>query len=101
LVVARSVRRLKPELDLRTLVNVKDRTIGIPEEEADAYYRTLLHARLMDESELKKQAEEFWSERQKQLGRPRPVFVDLFKTLTEDPNIYRGRVVTLEGTLRK
>ncbi len=101
LVATRWVRWLKPTLDLETLANVKDRRIGLSEDEADAYYRTLLHAKLIEDDVLKQQAEAFWTHRQELLKRPRPVFVDLFKTFEEDPEIYRGQPVTLTGTMRK
>lgn len=101
LLVARWIRLMQPTLDLQTLAGVRDRRIGLPEEEADAYYRTLLHAKLIGDDVLEEQAEKFWTDRQRQLKRPRPLFVDLFKTFEEDPEIYRGQAVTLTGTLRK
>jgi hypothetical protein len=100
-IVARRVRWLKPELDPQTFAGVKDRTIGIPDAEYDAYYRTLLHAKLMEQTDLEKQAETFWNDRQKNLKHPRPLFVDMFKSFEEDPKLYRGQVVTLTGTLRE
>ncbi len=99
LLVARGVHPLKPQLDSQTLADVKDRTIGISDREWEAYYRTLLHAKLVDQTALKKQAAEFWSKRKKQVKPPRPLFVDLFKTFEKEPDIYRGQAVTLDGTL--
>lgn len=102
LIVARWVRWLKPEVDPRLLLNVKDVTIGIKnEEESNAYYRTLLQAKLVDQQTQKELAETFWKKREEELKRPRPIFVDLFKSLDSDPSIYRGQLVTLTGTLRE
>lgn len=101
-VVARSIRRLKPDLDPESLAHVKDLTMGIKSvEESEAYYRTLLHAKLVDAEAQEQLAREFWKKRQEELAKPRSQFVDLFKTLDATPEIYRGQPVTLSGTLRE
>jgi len=101
-VVARSIRRLKQHLDPESLAHVKDLTMGIKSvEESEAYYRTLLHAKLVDAEAQEQLASEFWKKRQDELAKPRSRFVDLFKTLDTNPEIYRGQPVTLSGTLRE
>ena len=101
LIVARWVRWYRPALDVSDFAKVKDRTLKIPDDEFESYYRTLLHAKLVDLAAQKQLAREFWRKRRKALKRPRPLFVDLFKTLSENPRIYRGQAVTMSGTLRK
>ncbi len=101
LIVARWVRRCHPALDASYLAVVTDRTIGIESWEYDAYFRTLLHAKLVDPAAQKQAAREFWQKRQKALNRPRPLFVDLFKSFADNPRLYRGQPVTMTGTLRK
>ncbi len=101
LVVARWVRWYRPALDADSLANVKDRTLHIQDEEYEPYFRTLLHAKLVDFKAQQKLARDFWEKRQKSLKRPRPLFVDLFKTMLKNPRIYRGQAVTMTGTLRK
>lgn len=102
LIVARWVRWLKPALEEDLFAEVEDVTIGIQNEgEANAYYRTLLQAKLIDETAQKELAEAFWEKRQARLERPRPLFVDLFKSLDSEPSIYRGKPITLSGTLRE
>lgn len=79
---------------------------GIRAEERDAFFAILQKARELDQATLKKAANGFRKQRQKEaLGgkyadQPTfefPVFVDLYK----DPELYHGKLVTLNGHIRK
>lgn len=101
LIAAAAVRPFRPVPDASALPPDKGLTIGISgDDEWDAYYRLLLHARLVDNQTQQRLAAEFWKNRQTELEKPRPLFVDLFKSLDAQPEIYRGQPVTLTGTLR-
>lgn len=88
----------------KLMQTVKDNTFGVRFEEREAYLRIL---RLAAEIPLRKQqrfAEQIRSERRElnpgyRRRKPEdfPQFVDLFT----HPEVYRGRLVTLHGTMRK
>ena len=101
---------------------VRDRTLGVREQESEAYYAILQHAQQVDHVALRAAARENLQARIEQLTRPDargevkrieryvkrsgeelldpagfPVFVDLFL----HPDEYRGKAVTLRGYVRK
>lgn len=83
---------------------VQDKTLGIREEEADAYYLILNHAAETDDRAQIAAASSFVEQRRTESPelrdnpeRPFPAFVDLFQNYT----LYRGVPVTLEGHVRR
>lgn len=87
-------------------LGLQKQTLGIQPEERDPYYAILQKSREVDLRTLKKAASEFRWKRQteafngKYKDRPAgefPDFVDLYK----DPELYHGKLVTLQGHLRK
>lgn len=109
LLVASQLIWHRPELDPELFAEVRDRTIGIKHAERFPMMETLAHARLIDYQAQKQLAEDVWREmqvaiEQEHAQKPNPnqrqrsniLFVDLFK----NPELYRGKPVTLTGTLR-
>lgn len=105
-----AVVRFEPitaEVDLELLKLVNDRTVGVAkdQDEADVYYRILAQAAHVPDAELERAAAEYIQERLAEPKEQRPsyltdadkVFYDVFKR----PDVYRGRAVTMTGTLRK
>jgi hypothetical protein len=84
----------------------KEQNLGIQPEERDAYYAILQKSREVDLRTLKKAASEFRKKRQteafkgKYSDRPADDFPD-FVDLYNDPELYHGKLVTLQGHLRK
>lgn len=84
----------------------RQQNLGIQPEERDAYYAFLQKAREVDLATLKKAAGEFRRKRQQEAfngkyqdrpGHEFPDFVDLYNV----PELYHGKLVTLQGHLRK
>lgn len=84
----------------------RQQNLGIQPEERDAYYAFLQKAREVDLATLKKAAGEFRRQRQQEAfngkyedrpGHEFPDFVDLYNV----PELYHGKLVTLQGHLRK
>ncbi len=109
LLVASRLNWHRPELDSELFAEVRDRTIGIEQAERFPMMKTLAHARLIDYQAQQQLAEHVWQEmqvaiEQERAQKPNPnqrqrsdiLFVDLFK----NPEVYRGKPVTLTGTLR-
>lgn len=111
-----------PEPAPAILESVRDRTLGVREQEGEAYYAVLQHARQVDPARLRAAARENLNSRIARLKQPDardklgriekyvsqsgdelldpdgfPAFVDLF----QHPDEYRGKAVTLRGYLRK
>jgi hypothetical protein len=109
LVVAPRLEWLRAAIDPRVFADVTDRT-DITEAERNAYHHTLVQARLVDLADQKALAREVWRDMQpaiqadrqrtndpKKWQRSTKPFIDLFK----NPDLYRGKPVTLVGTMRK
>ena len=84
----------------------KQRTAGFQPAERDPYYAVIQKVRELDLATIKKAASEFRQERQvkafngKYKDRPAydfPDFVDLY----DAPDLYHGKLITLQGHLRK
>ncbi|MEZ6044502.1 MAG: hypothetical protein R3C11_02750 [Planctomycetaceae bacterium] len=94
-------------MDQRTLYDpslldsVKDKTLGIPPEESEAYYQLLYTIANEDAEAAIDRAREFWLQRQaahpelKSFSHPH--FADLF----QHPEEYRGEVITQTGYVRR
>ena len=117
-----SAHGVAPEPDPAVLESVRDRTFGVREQESQAYYAVLQHARQVDHVALRAAARRNVESRISLLKQPDaeqelkrieryaarsgielldpdqfPAFVDLFL----HPDQYRGKAVTLRGYLRK
>lgn len=77
------IARLQTQIDPGILRRVKDNTLGIRRDEADAYYRLVYHASRVNPVELEK------------AGSTDILFVNL---MTE-PGRYRGQAITIQGEL--
>lgn len=99
----------QPSLETDLLADVKDRTVGIKPAERFPMMKTLAHARMIDYKAQQRLAEDVWRDMQQAIQSERAekanphnrqrsdiLFVDLFK----NPDLYRGKPVTLTGTLR-
>lgn len=83
------------------LVDVTDRT-ELSFEESDAYYAILNHVRSVEATRIRQQAAEVLQKRWRETDRFHKVPVGdfpLFYDLTESPEFYRGRPITLSGHL--
>lgn len=92
------------DLDPAWLRGVRDRTMGVRDEERTAYYQTLHRATQIPYLRQQKAAAKNLADRRNRLpayrGHPDrrfPVFVDMFR----HPEDYRGRLVTLSGYIRE
>ncbi|WP_166826345.1 hypothetical protein [Thalassoroseus pseudoceratinae] len=96
-------------LDPQLFAEVRDRTVGIEPAERSPMMKTLAHTRLIDYADQKQLATKVWEEMQSEIQKEQTedsepanrqrsdiLFVDLFK----NPDLYRGKPVTLSGTLR-
>ena len=79
----REAARRSTRFDKRALVNVKDNTLGIRRDEADAYYRLLDHVNHISPADLERAAV------------PEVQYINL---MTE-PDRFRGEPVTIQGDL--
>jgi len=92
------------DLDLSWLANVRDRTMGVRNEERTAYYQVLHKTTQIPYHRQQRAAAKNLADRRNRLpayrehpGRRFPVFVDLFR----NPQAYRGRLVTFHGYIRE
>lgn len=96
--IAPGIEVLSTTLPEGLLEEVRNRTKLVKAAENDAYYRTLLNARLLSDAAIQAAARKQMAAREpERLEKRRSVYVDVFKR----PDDYRGELVTLEGTARK